>query len=308
MKFFKRIEDVLDNFSAKDIISILGNFDGCHKGHRQLVKVALKRKEETGASILIITLDYNSKDLKGESIKRIQTLYEKLYCFKKLGVDGVLALPFTETFSKMDREDFLKDILISKIGVTEIIIGHDYRFGHKGAGNVKFLEAYKKKFGYHLIVVPAFKIKGEVVSSSKIRTLIEAGEIALSKYFLGDYPLVTGRVIHGSGMGKTLGFATANLLIDDIKIIPKVGVYGVISQFSGKKVKGFCNIGYRPTFNKNKQLLVEVHFFDFNEDIYGKIICIRFIKRIRDEIKFNSMKELKVQLIKDQISIENELN
>ena len=300
MEFFKRIEDV---FFYKDIIAVLGNFDGCHKGHQELVKAAFKRKEETGASILVITFDPHSKDLKGESIKRIQTLDEKLQCFEKLGVDGVLALAFTETFSKMDREDFLKNILIYKIGVTDIIVGHDYRFGYQGAGNVDFLEEEKTQLGYHLIVVPAFKIKGEVVSSSKIRTLIKAGEIVLSKDLLGYYPLVTGQVIHGFGVGKTLGFATANLLIDEVKIIPKVGVYRVIGQVSGKKVKGFCNVGYQPTFDRKKQLIVEVHFFDFNEDIYGETICIHFIKRIRDEIKFNSVEELKAQLRKDQISI-----
>ncbi|AMP20404.1 hypothetical protein AZF37_03770 [endosymbiont 'TC1' of Trimyema compressum] len=305
MEFFKRIEDV---FFHKDIIAVLGNFDGCHKGHRELVKAALKRKEETGASILVITFDPHSKDLKGESIKRIQTLDEKLQCFEKLGVDGVSALAFTETFSKMNREDFLKNILIDKIGVTDIVVGHDYRFGYQGAGNVDFLEEKKTQLGYHLIVVPAFKIQGEVVSSSKIRTLIEAGEIVLSKDLLGYYPLVTGQVIHGSGVGKTLGFATANLLIDEVKIIPKVGVYGVIGHVSGKKVRGFCNVGYQPTFDRKKQLVVEVHFFDFNEDVYGEIICIHFIKRMRDEIKFNSVEELKAQLRKDQISIENELN
>lgn len=305
MEFFKRIEDI---FFYKGIIAVLGNFDGCHRGHQELVKVALKRKEETGASILVITFDPHSKDLKGKPIKRIQTLDEKLQCFEKLGVDSVLALPFTETFSKMDKEDFLKNILIDKIGVTDIIVGYDYHFGYQGDGNVDFLKKKKTQLGYHLIVVPAFKIQGEVVSSSKIRTLIDAGEITLSKDFLGYYPLVTGRVIHGSGIGKTLGFATANLLINEVKILPKIGVYGVIGQVSGKKVKGFCNVGYQPTFNRKRRLVVEVHFFNFNKDIYGENICIYFIKRIRDEIKFSSIEELKAKLRKDQILIENELN
>ena len=304
MEYFKRIEDVFFN---KGIIAVLGNFDGCHKGHQELVKAAIERKKDTGASVLIVTFDPHSKDFKGEPIKRIQTLNEKLVCFEKLGVDGVLALSFTDTFSKMDKKDFLKNILIDQIGITDIVVGHDYRFGYKGAGNVDYLEAEQKDLGYTLIVVPAFKIQGEVVSSSKIRTLIEAGEIDLSQHLLGYYPLVTGKVVHGSGVGKTLGFATANLQIDEDKIIPKVGVYGVLGDVLGKKVKGFCNVGYQPTFDRKKRLVVEVHFFDFDEDIYGETICIHFIKRMRDEIKFNSVEELKSQLRKDQISIENEL-
>ena len=305
MEYFKKIEDVFFN---KGIIAVLGNFDGCHKGHQALVKAARKRKEETGASILVITFDPHSKDHKGQSIKRIQTLNEKLICFEKLGVDGVLALPFTEAFSKMDREDFFENILLDEIGVTDIVVGHDYRFGYKGAGNVDYLEAEKKVLGYTLIVVPAFKIQGQVVSSSKIRTLIEAGDIASSQELLGYYPLITGQVVHGSGIGKTLGFATANLQIDEDKIIPKVGVYGVIGYVLGKRIKGFCNVGYQPTFDRKKRLVVEVHFFDFDEDIYGETICIHFIKRMRDEIKFNSVEALKSQLRKDQISIEKELN
>lgn len=305
MKFFKRIEDV---FSYKGIIALLGNFDGCHKGHQELVKEALRRKRETGALILVITFNPNSKNLKGWPVKTIQTLYEKLQCFEKLGVDGVLTLPFNKTFSKMNRKDFLKNILIDKIGITEIVVGYDYHFGYKGTGDIKFLKACKKKLGYHLTIVPAFKIKGEVVSSSKIRTLIESGEIVLSKDLLGYYPIVTGKVIYGYGMGKTLGFATANLLINNVKILPKIGVYSVVSQIFGKKVKGFCNVGYQPTFDRKKQLVVEVHFFDFDEDLYGKIICIQFIRRIRNEIKFNSADELKIQLRKDQILIKNELN
>lgn len=305
MEYFKKIEEV--SFK-ENIIAVLGNFDGCHKGHQELIKAALKRKAATGAKVLIVTFDPHSKDMQGAMVKRIQTLNEKLDCFESLGVDGVLTLPFTEAFSKMDRKDFLANILMKDLGVTDIVIGHDYRFGYKGAGDVDYLETQKEGYGYTLIVVPAFKIEGTIVSSTQIRQLIEAGAVTESHKLLGYYPLVTGKVVHGAGVGKTLGFATANLLIDADKIIPKVGVYGVIGIVKGKSVKGFCNVGYQPTFDRTKQLVIEVHFFDFDEDIYEETITVYFVKRIRDEKKFNSIDELKEQLRNDQINIENQLN
>lgn len=300
MNIFKRVEDV----DFRNIIGVLGNFDGCHKGHQTLIAEALRIKKERNGKVLLITFDPHSKSLMGEPVLKIQTLEEKIEFLDGLGVDGVLLIPFTEEFVRMDKSVFVQDVLVKELAVTSVVIGYNYRFGYKGEGNAQYLEEAASKYGFSISVLEAFEKEGIPVSSTYIRTLLKDGKIEESAFLLGYYPFVTGRVVHGAKEGRKLGFPTANLEIAPEKILPKKGVYLTKVKVGEEFYKGICNIGYQPTFERNK-LVVEVHLLDFQEMIYDQKITVSFLKYLRAEKPFKNKKELKAQLEADKMACRN---
>jgi riboflavin kinase/FMN adenylyltransferase len=283
---------------AKSAIT-LGNFDGLHLGHQELVRKVITRAKELGAYSIVVTFrPHPLKVLAPEKCPPLISIYEeKIRLFEKLGVDVLVKIPFTLEFAKMSPEDFVKGILCDLLGAKEIFVGFNYRFGRGREGNITTLKALGKKLGFTVREIEQVSLDGEVISSTKIRHLLRDGEVEHAARLLGRTYAITGIVIKGDGRGKNLGFPTANIAPKHA-IIPSHGVYAVRLSVRDRFYDGIANIGMRPTFGKNA-LAIEVHVFDFNEDIYGEEISLYFIGKIREEIKFNSSGELIHQINKD---------
>ncbi|MDM8129487.1 bifunctional riboflavin kinase/FAD synthetase, partial [Paraclostridium benzoelyticum] len=232
------------------------------------------------------------------AIKHIITNEEKIKIFKGLGVDIVFMIPFDEYMTKISATDFVKTILHEKLKCKMVIVGHDFTFARNKEGNASLLESLGENYNMKVKVIEPIKIKGRRVSSSYIRNLINDGNVSEIKDFLGRNYFLEGEVIHARKIGRTIGFPTANLKAEDKLIVPKNGIYAVKVYIKNKVYYGATNIGYNPTVN-GKSLSIETNIIDFDEEIYGEIIKVEFLDRIRDEKKFNSLDELKSQLRKD---------
>ncbi|MEW6109761.1 MAG: bifunctional riboflavin kinase/FAD synthetase [Nitrospirota bacterium] len=289
----------------KSVIT-LGNFDGLHLGHQELIKMVIKRAKEIGALSLVVTFrPHPLKILAPEKCPPLISIYEeKIRLFEKLGIDALVKIPFTLDFSSMTPRDFVKNILCDLLGAKEIFVGYNYRFGKGREGNIKKLKELGEEFGFSVIEVEQISLNGVVISSTKIRQLLKNGEVEQAAGFLGRDYAITGIVVKGDGRGKGLGFPTANIASKHA-IIPSDGVYAVRLFARDKYYNGVANIGMRPTFDK-KELAVEVHVFDFNEDLYGEEITVYFIKKIREEKKFLNAEAL-IRQIKSDIGVAKEI-
>jgi riboflavin kinase/FMN adenylyltransferase len=277
----------------------LGNFDGLHLGHQELIKMVIKRARETGALSMVVTFrPHPLKILAPEKCPPLISIYEeKIKLMEKLGIDVLVKIPFTLDFSSMPPEDFVKTILCGMLGAKEIFVGSNYRFGRGREGTVESLKKLGEKLGFTVREVEQISMEGEAISSTKIRQLLKEGEVEQASRLLGRPYAITGIVVKGDGRGRELGFPTANI-VPKHAIIPSDGVYAVRLFVRDKLYDGVANIGLRPTFNK-KDLTIEVHVFNFNEDIYSEEISLYFVSKIRDEKKFKSAEELIVQINSD---------
>ena len=279
------------------ITAVLGNFDGVHKGHQQLIREAALLGKKT----LVITFEPHPMVFKGVRLKKIQSLEDKLGVLERLGVDGVLIIPFTREFASMDKEDFVRNILVEKLKVGAVIVGYNYHFGRGGLGRSEDIPHLGEKYGFRGIIVPAYKDGHRVVSSSLIRSLITSGRIREVNRLLGHRYQLEGLVVHGEGVGRTIGFPTANLQTDRETLLPKTGVYSILGRIRGLEYRGFCNVGYQPTFkDRRRKMVVEANFFDFDQDIYGEKIVIVFVDYIRPVRKFSSVEDLVAELQLDK--------
>ncbi|KAF0091175.1 MAG: riboflavin kinase/FMN adenylyltransferase [Fusobacteria bacterium] len=290
----------IDKFNLKgEITAILGNFDGLHLGHLELIKSGFC----LGGKVVIITFEPHPISMKHATFKRLQTFKEKLAYFENLGVDGLVIIDFNKEFAGMSKDAFIEDILVKKLNASNIVVGYNYHFGKGASGNSSDLVESSIRFGFNPVIIPAYKIGHKVVSSSHIRNFITEGRIKEANEFLGRLYYLEGKVVKGHGVGRKIGFPTANLLVDTDKLLPKPGVYSIIADVKGSEYAGFCNVGFQPTFNeREKQLVVEVNLFDFDADIYDEIIGVYFIDYLRDVQKFSSVdaliEELKIDKIK----------
>ena len=277
----------------------LGNFDGLHLGHQELIKMVIKRAKEKGAVSLVVTFrPHPLKILAPAKCPPLISIYEeKIKLFEKMGIDVLVKIPFTVDFSSMAPEDFVKDVLCGLLGAKEIFVGYNYRFGRGREGNVQTLKRLGEKFGFTVREVQQVSLNGEVISSSKIRHLLKDGEVEHASKLLGRTYAITGIVVKGDGRGKGLGFPTANI-VPKHSIIPANGVYAARLYVRDRLYDGIANIGMRPTFNK-ENLTIEVHVFEFNEDIYNEEVSLYFIKKIREEKKFKGADELIHQIDSD---------
>lgn len=296
MTIIKSLDEVIN---VENTVVTIGNFDGIHKGHIKLIKEAVKEAKTKNYKSVVFTFEnHPMRYFRADSIKHIITNEEKVKIFKDLGVDIVFMIPFDEYMTKISATDFVKTILHEKLKCKMVIVGHDFTFARNKEGNASLLESLGKKYNMKVKVIEPIKIKGRRVSSSYIRNLINDGNVSEIKDFLGRNYFLEGEVIHARKIGRTIGFPTANLKAEDKLIIPKNGIYAVKVYIKNKVYYGATNIGYNPTVN-GKALSIETNIIDFDEEIYGEIIKVEFLDRIRDEKKFNSLDELKSQLSKD---------
>lgn len=296
MIIIKSINEI-DNIS-KSVVTI-GNFDGVHKGHQVLIKKTVKFANENNLKSIVFTFENHPINyFKNKKIKNIITNSEKISKIKKLGVDILIMIPFDSYMTKISPLEFIKEILIDKLDAKKIIVGHDFTFARRKEGNIKILKEMSFKYRFDLEIVNSIDINDIRVSSTHIRQLVDNGDVDKVNKYLGYNFLIKGKIIKGKQLGRTIGFPTANIKINDDLLIPKKGVYVTSVYIDDNIYYGATNIGYNPTV-KGESLSIETNILEFSEDIYGKIIKLEFLERIRDEKKFNSIDELKLQLKKD---------
>ena len=287
---------------TKKTIVTLGTFDGVHIGHQKIIEKLLQNAMEYNCESLILTFFPHPRMVlqEGSDIKLLNTIDEKSVLLDKLGLDNLIIHPFDKEFSRLSAEEFVKTILVDTFNIQKIIIGYDHRFGRNRTANIDDLILYGEKFGFEVEQISAQEINEVSISSTKIRNAILDGNMALANEYLGYNYNLSGIVSQGKQLGRTIGFPTANLKIpEEYKLIPKNGVYIVKSILNQITVFGIMNIGVNPTVN-GENLSIEVHFLDFDADLYDEKITISIIDRIRDEQKFESVALLKLQLEKDK--------
>lgn len=290
----------------------VGTFDGVHAGHRAIMDTVVEKAEERGARSVIVTFDPHPRDIinPGEAgIKLLTTLEERAEILNELGVDTMVVIPFDRDFSLLSSEEFIRDIIYSKIGVSEFVIGYDHHFGRNREGTIETVERLGKELGFDTYVVSKREVGDKTVSSTAIRNAIsDEGNVKEAAELLQRPYRMNGTVVHGDKRGKEIGFPTANIKpAHEKKIIPKDGVYAVRLRTNGDWFDGMMNIGTRPTFNGESRTL-EVHLFNFDREIYGKEVQVRFYERVRDEMKFNGKEELVKQLNKDEKQVKEILS
>jgi riboflavin kinase/FMN adenylyltransferase len=288
--------------NEKTVVTI-GTFDGVHLGHLKIIEQLIAdAKQENCKSVILTFFPHPRLVLQGEhAIKLLNTIQERTALLAKTGVDCLIIHPFDQAFSALSAEQFIKTILVEKLHVKKIIVGHDHRFGHNRTANFDDLVQYGKQYSFAVDQIEAETYQALNVSSTKIRNALHTADVKLANAYLGHRYQLSGTVELGNQLGRTLGFPTANLQLGtSYKLIPKNGVYLVLSKMDSKLVYGLMNIGLRPTINGSTQT-IEVHFLDFNADLYGQEITVELVDFLRDEIKFDSLTELKAQIEKDLI-------
>ena len=288
------------DLKSPSVITV-GTFDGIHLGHQKLIKRVLDISKKENLNSIILSFHPHPKIVLNNNpqICLLNTLDEKKEILNSYDIDYLVLKEFTKEFSRLSALEFVRDILINGLNVKHIVIGYDHHFGRNRDANILQLKEFSKIFDFRVTEVSAMIQDNISVSSTKIRGFINNGDFVSANKFLGYDFILTGKVIRGLGRGKTLGFPTANVSLDMNKIKPGNGVYFIYSKFDNSIVYGMMNIGFNPTF-KDKSLSIEIHFFNFNKDLYDLKISVCIIQKIRDEIKFTNANQLAVQLKSDE--------
>jgi riboflavin kinase/FMN adenylyltransferase len=288
--------------NIKNPIVTVGTFDGVHFGHQKIIQRLQKIAKKNNGESVLLTFDPHPRKilLNDQGLKLIHTINEKINILENLGLDHLVIYPFTLEFSKFSAKRYIDELLIQKLGTHTLVIGYDHHFGNDREGNIDLLKKYEKSNPFYLEEIKAHEIEEIKISSTKVRSAIEKGNIHLVNDYCGHFYEFSGEVVHGNGIGKTIGTPTANIKLNsNEKIIPLDGVYAVICQIKDANYKGIMNIGFKPTVDEGQKRTVEIHLFDYEKEIYGQDLRTKVIERIRDEVKFNSLKELKNQILKD---------
>lgn len=283
---------------ANPILTI-GNYDGLHLGHRRIIeRIKLKAREQKGTSMLMTFHPHPLTILKPEKfVGLITPFHVKRRLIEEAGIDVLFIVPFTDEFHLINPELFVDSLLMEKLGIKGLIVGYDFKFGKGGKGNVEYLTSKSTEYGFFFEIQAAITLDGEKVGSNRIRKMIQDGDVRKAAAHLGRPYMIEGTVIKGDGRGRTIGFPTINLK-SDFPLIPKRGVYISMVEIDGKKFSAVTNIGYNPTFD-GQGLTIETYILDFSQDLYGREIALYFLNRIRDEVKFSSVDELKGGIWKD---------
>jgi len=301
MNVYRSVEEV--PYAQSSCLTI-GTFDGIHLGHQQIISRLLTCANQTRSRSILMTFFPHPKNVIGASdqpMMLLTTLEEKLPLIENLGINSVLIIPFTQTLSRIKPEMFVEAVLVQKVGMSSIIIGYNHAFGHSRKGTTELLQRLAQKHHFTVDVVPPVFNDDEPISSTRIRSRVLAGDVLGARSMLSRPYCITGEVVHGEKRGQRLGFPTANLaILGEHKLIPKDGVYAVTINFNKQTYQGMANIGYRPTVNGD-QRHVEVHVHQYEGDLYGKVLQVSIIHRIRDEIKFQTTDDLVAQIQKDKI-------
>ena len=300
---------IFNGFDQLSLISnpvlTIGTFDGVHIGHQKIIQQLNNEAVKIGGESVLFTLFPHPRMVlfpDSHGLKLIQTQTEKMEKLKKNGLQNLIIQPFTKEFSNLSALEFVRDYLIKKLKIKKLVIGHDHQFGKNREGTIEFLRSISNQYNFEVIEISALEIDEVNVSSTKIRNAIETGRIEIANTYLGEPFKVSGIVVKGNQLGRMLGFPTANIQIDDnLKIIPYKGVYAVKVVIDDKIYRnGMMNIGNRPSIDNDLGLSLEVNIFDFNDNIYDSKVSLSIISRIRDEIKFDSIDALQLQLKKDE--------
>ncbi len=288
----------MENKNSNHTVLTIGTFDGVHIGHQKIIKRLVEISEIKNLTPSLLTFFPHPRMVlqKDANIKLINTIDEKKDILKQFGISNLVIKEFTKEFSRLTAEDFVKNILVDHLKAKHIIIGYDHHFGRNRNANIEDLKQFGKDFDFEVEEISKQDINDVAVSSTKIRAALQEGNIKTANTYLGYNFMLTGKVIDGKKLGKTINYPTANLHIEETyKLIPKHGVYIVKSIIDNNTVYGMMNIGHNPTVN-GKHQTIETHFFDFNKDLYGQNLKIELLQRLRDEQKFNSVQELQSQL------------
>ena len=292
---------------VENTVLTVGTFDGVHEGHRALMETVVEKAKQRNARSVVVTFDPHPRTIihsKSDGIKLLTTLKERAEILETIGIDVLVVIPFTRDFSLLSSEEFVKDVIHKKIGISEFIIGYDHHFGRDRSGTIETLERLGPELKFDVQVVSKKEMGDTTISSTVIRNeIIENGNMIKAADLLGRPYMLNALVIHGDERGRKIGFPTANLQPEhQDKAIPKNGIYAVKVRVDGQWFSGMMNIGVRPTFDGVTKSL-EVNIFDFKQMIYGKTVQIRFFDRIREEQKFESADKLKAQLQHDKKAV-----
>jgi riboflavin kinase/FMN adenylyltransferase len=282
----------------RDIVVGLGNFDGIHIGHQRLIAGLVDEAQKIGGTPAVFTFyPHPLEVLTGKAPPRLLAQRAKQETFRQMGVKVLLQVPFTLEFASRTPEAFIEEVLARDLGVRSVFVGYNYTFGQGGRGNPETLREGGGKFGFKVNVLPPVTVDGVPVSSTLVRGLLADGEVSEARKFLGYYPFVEGDVVAGDSRGRSLGFPTANLNLEEGLTVPANGVYAVKVQLDGEHYLGVANIGIKPTFQGFDAVPnLEVHLLDFHADLYGKRLKVFFTRRIREEKRFSSVGELVDQI------------
>ncbi len=296
MKIYRDISEI--EGVCKAVVTV-GTFDGIHKGHIDIIKFVVDEAVKEKSESFVVTFEPHPRLVvsKKFDIGILTAFEEKAALFENLNVQNLLVVNFNSEFADISHEEFVKTYLVDKINASHIVIGHDHKFGKGRSGDENKLLFLSNQLNFKLTVIPAVYAGGLEVSSTKIRNALTAGNLAEANILLGRYYSLKGLVVEGVQRGREIGFPTANIEpLNKNKLIPQKGVYAVKCSISGENYSGVLNIGRRPTFENQDKIFIELHIFDFTQDIYGKPVDLEFVERIRDEKKFNSINELVEQI------------
>lgn len=301
--FLKTFHNINNFKRSNRTIVTLGTFDGVHLGHKTILEKLkyLGQKEHLETVVLTFFPHPRMVLQQDNNIKLLSTIKEKIKLIESIGIESLIIHPFDKEFSRLTAEEFVKNILVEKLNIKKIIIGYDHRFGRNRTATIEDLIEFGKTYDFEVEQISAEEINDVTISSTKIRNALYEGNITYANKLLGYSYSISGKVIHGNQIGRTLGFPTANINVEEeYKLIPKNGVYMVSSYIHNKLVYGMMNIGNKPTFTNN-EFSLEVHFFDINTNLYDSFLTITLIDRIRDEKKFENLVELKNQIEQDKL-------
>ena len=306
MNVFHHISELT---SLKHSIVTIGTFDGVHLGHQKIIKRLVELKKRQGGETVLFTFDPHPRKVlfpDQTDLKLITTTQEKCELLQQFGIDHVLVFPFTKEFAQMQAADYVSEIIAKGLKTETLVIGYDHRFGSNREGNIETLKQLSSTYNFKVEEIPAQEINQLNVSSTRIRRAIDEGDVVTANEFLGYPFFVSGIVVKGKQLGRTIGYPTANIFVEDKdKLIPKIGVYAVNVIVENKRYKGMLNVGLNPTTDTDNAIKIEVNIFDFDKEIYGEAIRVEFIKWIRNEEKFANLEELKHALANDKIACSN---
>jgi len=306
--FLKTIYNTSNFISDSETYITIGTFDGVHFGHQKIIeKLVFEAQKAQKKSLVLTFFPHPRMVLQPDSdLKLINTIDEKIELLRQVGIDHLIIHPFTREFSRTTSLEFVRDLLVNKIGTTKLVIGYDHHFGRNREGSFEHLKEFGPIYGFEVEEISVQDVDNVNVSSTKVRKALEDGEVDLASNYLGYPFFIHGVVVHGQKNGRELGYPTANLEIQNpYKLIPANGIYAVKVEVGGKLFRGMLNIGTRPTMELGGDISVEVHIFDFKESIYGQELTVSFIKRIRSEKKFETRDALIAEMEKDQVKAEH---
>ncbi|RRO25144.1 bifunctional riboflavin kinase/FAD synthetase [Flavobacteriaceae bacterium 14752] len=289
--------------SQRKTVVTIGTFDGVHLGHRKIINRLNEVAQNKDLDSTLLTFFPHPRMVlqQKQDLKLINTIDERIHFLSDTGLNHLVIEPFTIEFSRLRAEEYVKQYLVDYLNAAVVIVGYDHRFGRNRTANIEDLKNFAKTYDFEVEEISKQDIDDVAVSSTKIRKAITEGQIDLANTYLSKPFVLTGKVVKGKQLGKSLGYPTANLQIkEDYKIIPKEGVYVVSAEINSKQYFGMMNIGHNPTIAKNNSKSVETYFFDFDGNLYNQALEIQLLKRIRDEIKFDSIESLKSAMQKDE--------